>query len=134
MLAQNFKTPADLGLIDIEFEALVKVLGMLERDELVHYPIPVKDWNIVLKPQKHRENWFHMNCWLWERDCGTIHCIGGWAEAIMGQKFQSRTPERTALFFPDEKKGYDATPSQAAIALRNYLTFGEPRWSEAIAE
>ena len=33
MLAQNFKTPADLEITDIVFEALVKVLGMLERQE-----------------------------------------------------------------------------------------------------
>lgn len=31
MLAQNFKTPADLDLSDKEFASLVKVLGMLER-------------------------------------------------------------------------------------------------------
>lgn len=34
MLAQNFKTPADLDLPNPEFEALVKVLGMLERGEI----------------------------------------------------------------------------------------------------
>ena len=28
---------------------------------------------------------------------------------------------------------YLATTSQAAIALRNFLTHGEPRWEEAIA-
>ena len=28
---------------------------------------------------------------------------------------------------------YVATPSQAAIALRNFLTHGEPRWAEALA-
>jgi hypothetical protein len=28
---------------------------------------------------------------------------------------------------------YGATTSQAAIALRNFLTQGEPRWAEALA-
>jgi hypothetical protein len=31
MLAQNFKTAADLGIKDIDLDALIKVLGMLER-------------------------------------------------------------------------------------------------------
>lgn len=34
MLAQNFKTPADLKIDDDDFEALVKVLGMFERAEV----------------------------------------------------------------------------------------------------
>ena len=137
MLAQNFKTPADLGLIDAEFEALLKVLGMLEREELIHLPVKVKDWHSDNLPKKHRDNWFHMNCWIWKADCGTVRCMGGWAEAIMGQAFHNKTPEREALFFPGrirEKNAYDATPGQAAIALRNYLTFGQARWSEALAE
>jgi hypothetical protein len=34
MLAQNFKTAAELDLSDAEIKALVKVLGILERGEL----------------------------------------------------------------------------------------------------
>lgn len=40
MLAQNFKTAADLDLADAEFEALVKVLGMLERGEIKQPLLP----------------------------------------------------------------------------------------------
>ena len=29
--------------------------------------------------------------------------------------------------------GGEITPAQAAIALRNFLTHGEPRWAEAMA-
>ena len=29
--------------------------------------------------------------------------------------------------------GGEITPAQAAIALRNLLTYGEPRWTEAMA-
>lgn len=39
MLAQNFKTPADLGITDVEFDALYKVLGILERSEVPHVPV-----------------------------------------------------------------------------------------------
>jgi hypothetical protein len=34
MLANNFMTPSALGLSDVEFESLVKVLGMLERGDI----------------------------------------------------------------------------------------------------
>jgi hypothetical protein len=29
--------------------------------------------------------------------------------------------------------GGEITPAQAAVALRNYLTHGDPRWDEAMA-
>jgi hypothetical protein len=34
MLANSFMTPSALGISDVEFDALVKVLGMLERSEI----------------------------------------------------------------------------------------------------
>ncbi len=129
MLAQNFKTAADLGISDKEFEALRKVLGMFERGEITPEHFDMGNWK-----------------------CGTTYCIGGWAEKIAGESCQSfdkisrtfsvreRHPELVGLdrlFFPKARYGdggaYDATPEQGAFALRNYLTHGEPRWAEALA-
>lgn len=139
MLAQNFKTPADLRLTDMEFESLVKVLGMLERGELRHDP------KRMLTGER-----FNMGVWRWNDGCGSIACICGWAYFISKgaafpelQYFSSR-PERNEpledLFVPVKhpdagvanKRMLQITTAQAAIALRNYLTHGEARWDEAL--
>ena len=126
MLAQNFKTPADLKITDAEFDALAKVLGMLERGD-------IKDYE------------FGMAAWYKTTACGTVHCIGGWARTILGAHAFNYTAPWTKdplsrLFYPKAHyvagrlvNAYDATRDQAAIALRNYLTHGEPRWEEALA-
>ena len=36
MLAQNFKTADELGLEPDHYEALIKLLGMFERNEIEH--------------------------------------------------------------------------------------------------
>ncbi len=128
MLAQNFKTAKELDLADVEFEALVKVLGMLERDEIA------------------REE-FHMG--HFRHECRTPACICGWAHHISAGK---AFPELTCSLGPmilyrrfssalvdlfrltaARGSGGEITPPQAAIALRNYLTHGEARWTEAMA-
>ena len=132
MFAQNFKTPADLGINDAEFEALLKVLGMLERGDLKHQP----DDNLPIMP-----NGFSMNTWLMESRCGTLGCIKGWARVVSRdyELFADYTRNDTVygLFTVDhlhEKPWSEISTEEAAIALRNYLTSGEPRWAEALAE
>lgn len=142
MLAQNFKTPADLGIQDKWFEALLKLLGMLERGELRHTS------TVKLKPLcddrvRPEVGLFNMNRWSVAFECGTVCCLGGTAEAIGGFRF-GRMPEKLVhLFHPGQEShkvlhragGYETiTMEQAAIALRNYLSSGEPRWEEALAE
>lgn len=127
MLAQNFKTAKELGLADAEVEALITVLGMLERGDIARAE-------------------FHMG--HFRHECRTPACICGWAHHISGgQAF----PELTVHLGPillyrrfsksivelfrltaARGSGGDITPAQAAIALRNYLTHGEPRWAEAV--
>jgi hypothetical protein len=137
MLAQNFKTAADLGISDAELDALIKVLGMLERGEIT-------------------ENHFHMaRFWM---ECGTVGCLCGWANQISGgaafPELNASTTE-ISLFFrmPDaaralftmgmgsdspERTGLNvfvqrrARPHHAATALRSYLTTGEANWAEAL--
>lgn len=73
MLAQNFKTTADLGITDAEIEALIKVLGMLERGELKR-----------AKTTKEKgTNLFHMGEWGY--GCGTPACIGGYVALLTCQ-------------------------------------------------
>jgi hypothetical protein len=140
MLAQNFKSAAELDLSDVELQSLIKVLGMLEREELVHADAP---W----AAQPRQPNEFNMAATL-DNACGTIGCIAGWAYHISGG---SAFPEivkgeiedwdlrsnRTlnSLFGIGRACGYLSaiTPSQAAIALRSFLTTGDPRWDLAVA-
>src|SRR5215813_1438675 len=120
MLAQNFKTAVELGLDDAEFSSLVRVLGMLERKEI---PASLFKMDEVGEPE-----------------CGTPGCIMGWAISVgftrnsLGEIEFGEPVER--LFLPgmdDHFQAYAATTSQAATALRNFLTTGEPRWEEAMS-
>lgn len=141
MLANNFMTPSALAISDAEFDALVKVLGMLERGE-----IPNDQFN--MRRVQH--------------PCRTPACLCGWANHVSaGRAFpleaQSRPSLFPSLFTKTTTYGprwkelprpvlqlfgyggrptdpvYAASPSQAAIALRNFLSRGEPRWDEALA-
>ena len=125
MLAQNFKAPSDLGVTDIEFESLVKVLGMLERAEI--------------------DKEFNMKLWLIERgvDCGTSACIAGWAYLVSGRKaFADIVKDNQwrddsslwELLHPDIRIANAANRQSGAIALRNFLTFGHAQWADAIAQ
>ena len=136
MLASNFMPPSALGLSDVEFESLVKLLGMLERSE-------VPDDQFTMRRVQH--------------PCRTPACLCGWANHISGGRafpleakpgatvFSSTTyaprwremPRRLQDLFAYGGRATDpvylASPAQAAMALRNFLTEGEPRWAEALA-
>lgn len=130
MLANYYKTPADLQITDAEFEALVKVLGMLERGELVHAtPKPCAG---VGPLTGHFNMAFHNTI----TECGTVCCIAGTASLLIGIPLNhNRTKELRELCYPDSVRDWlGITPAQAAIALRNYLTTGQPSWAEALEE
>jgi len=128
MLAQNFKTAKELGLADVEVDALAQVLGMLERGE-------------IARDQFHMGHFRHQ--------CRTPACICGWAHHISGGRafpelsspygpiilFRRLSNSVIGLFRLTAARGSggDITPAQAAIALRNFLTHGEPRWAETVA-
>jgi hypothetical protein len=135
MLANNFMPPSALGLSDVEFESLVKLLGMLERGE-------VPDDQFTMRRVQH--------------PCRTPACLCGCANHLSGgrafpleekpgatifsgttyaPRWREMAPRLQSLFAYGGRATdpvYAATPSQAAIALRNFLTEGEPRWAEAL--
>ena len=138
MLANSFMAPTALGISDVEFDALVKVLGMLERGE-------IPDDQFTMRRVQH--------------PCQTPACLCGWANHVSaGRAFPLDEHSRRTLFmrttthrprwneFPRRVLDlfgyggratdpvYAATPSQAAIALRSFLTHGEARWAEALAD
>lgn len=131
MLMQNFKTAADLGITEPEHRAFLQVLGMLERGELV-------DVHFF----DECENGFNMS--VSGRGCGTPACIGGWAAFLMDID-QSSYLDRYDLAHKHKNEGLHelfwnndavdnwARVSQAATALRSYLTTGDARWDLAVA-
>jgi len=131
MLAQNLKTPADLGMDKKFHSTLVQILGMLERGELVHAraldPIP---------------NGFNMTQIRNESECGTVLCIAGWVNKLAHDAKAPGNPNSQhdlaygRLIMPPgwSGSGHEITCDQGAIALRNYLTSGEARWEEVLAE
>lgn len=142
MLAQNFMTAADLGISDDELSALIKVLGMLERGELKYADASIY---VGVDGLPRIPDGFNMNIWASKEECGTVCCIGGTVDCLMGRRvdigigftaedlLQAGKPGLDDLFYPDILDRNAITPSQAASALRNFLTTGEARWSEAMA-
>lgn len=148
MLAQNFKTATDLGITEVDYAALIQVLGMMERGELVD------DVRTFDDEEDPTSQWFDMATVLKEdRDCGTSGCICGWAYVISGRSAFSKfidayqsygqtcriiramPPDLVELFgfdlHPDEL--VNRTQAKSAIALRSYLTTGQANWAEALA-
>lgn len=108
-------------------EALALVADKLERGELRHKR---------LVNGGERGEWFNMGHWDTETEnCGTVCCIGGWAERLSGIDLLGgiRSDELEELFFPwiDVPLLIDITPEQAARAIRNYLRTGRANWKEA---
>lgn len=83
---------------------------------------------------------FNMNQSISE--CGTFACIGGHMAQIMGmteyediQPFVSDHKELHELFYPDfdgDMDWDDITPTQAVMAIDNFLNTGDPAWNEVI--
>jgi hypothetical protein len=126
MLAQNFMKAVDLGISSDDVEALVAVLGMLERGEVTHHP-----------SETECRDGFNMKHY---GHCGTTQCIAGLADRLYGvglccRHLNSLPGPLDDLFCGPQfgKHNEDITVEQAATALRNYLTHGEPRWDEALA-
>lgn len=144
MLAQNFKTAADLSLTEREHSALIGVLGMLERDEVRHVPVK-RTFKSRLAPRE-KTYLFNMEHFYTKSDCGTAACIAGAADLFFGSAFIvhagfgaglrfALSRQARELFAPraiSEDDWSQITTAQAAAALRSYLTTGEANWAEAL--
>jgi len=133
MLARSFLSAEDLGIRQDQRDALIKVLHMLERGELVH-TVFSRVHHTIFARETHRG--FNMTLWVEKHRCGTIACIGGWAELVANDSnlFDVVVNKLDELFSPpeDEVTNYaSVTVEQASRALSSYLTTGDPRWSEA---
>lgn len=142
MLAQNFKSAADLQLTEEQRTALVKVLVLLETDKLrLTQKSQILCYGMRSDDERAKfSGFFNMDCWCgiaW--DCGTVACIGGTAELIAGGPiFNCGSIESdlmlNSLFYPKNlrKRYRDITVEEASAALRSYLTTGDPNWKEVV--
>lgn len=118
MLAQNFKTAADLRISEAEHGALVTVLGLLEREE-----IPAEKFTMRT---------------IGAPECGCAGCILGWtgvvSMAVTERLYRSAGRGNRPLdrLFYDPAAMDVRDPALAAVALRSYLTTGEANWAEAV--
>jgi hypothetical protein len=136
MLAQNFMTAEVLGIKPEWRDALITVLGMMERGELVY----VTRDELARMPTTDTADFtghFSMQHWNWPKTCGSVCCIGGTAEWIGGVWFDDVRCRNSGEHITLGELFYDypgdPTIEQAARALRNYLTLGDPRWAEAMS-
>lgn len=152
MLAQNFKSAEELGLTETNWKALIGVLGMLERGELVHGELNLKktrDWNMRRSKDRLGKVSFNMQAtYATSEDCGTVCCIAGAAEHFFGAtflncdgglepNFRFYFSSIEKLFLPMFLEGKHSdwakiTTDQADTAIRNYLSTGEAQWEEVV--
>lgn len=131
MLAQNFKTAAELDITEKQKRALMKVLVLLETGKMEHVP----NYKPVMgKPDDKFTGHFNMMVWGENCECGTVRCIGGTAEIVGDVDFsgvigQCTSPLYRLFFPPGHISTWDKyTDQHAARALRNFLTTGEAQW------
>jgi hypothetical protein len=128
MLARSFLSARDLGISEVEREALVATLFAFERGEIETFTM------------RH-----------FKEECGTPACICGWANhfsdgrafaevstmsgMLAAKRLHARLPKELQYLFDIQglPQRTGATRAQAAAALANYLTLGEPRWDEVTA-
>jgi hypothetical protein len=125
MLARSFLSATDLGIAEIEHDALIATLFAFERGEVENFTM------------RH-----------FRGACGTPACICGWANyfsdgrafaevtsmsgTLAVKRLHGRLPKQLQYLFDIQglPQQAGATQAQAAAAISNYLTFGEPRWDE----
>lgn len=139
MLASSFLSADQLGLSTKQHNALTSVLGMLERGELQHIPP-----NLDPDGADYVGVGFNMATF----SCGSVHCIGGWADRTYGTDFASwsllwcsnQGPQYLALYsllygdISSDVELEDISVAEAAEALRNYLTTGSAQWVQVLGE
>jgi hypothetical protein len=149
MLAQSFKSAAELKISEKQFAALQKVLVLFETEQINYGKIP-RTYSYINGNYTHTytaecevpaTKTFKFNLAAWivkDKSCGTVACIGGAASMVGNVSFVGWSDHSglSRLFNPAsiEGKFKKVSVTQAARALRNYLTTGYPRWREVMKE
>lgn len=142
----TFLKAKQLNISNRQYNALIGVIALLKSGKLTYkenynVDVTVKGFNLGY--------WFQHT----DSDCGSIGCIGGWAEWVdarerkvrwewhglfpmeMFNKYCDEFHEGlNSLMYPDIAEYDEVTPQQAAKAVQNYLTTGYPDWEEIIGK
>ena len=134
MLAQNFKTAAELGLDQPSYDAHFKVLHALERGEMIHTKLE-RDYRGRYSIDLPVPNGFNMGPREFVRENGTCRCILGWADMYREDNKKTSTvgftEAQSAAYarLINPTSANDRTVDEAAHALRTYLVTGEAEWA-----
>lgn len=137
----EYRTAEQLTITEEQRNALIKTLKYLQAGKMKHTDGNLIDafnenyqYNRKQQPKK-----FNLAVWmgtdLADHSCGTVCCIGGTAEALVGDKVfynWMNNPKLSALFDPRNVTMHKVKPEQAAVALHNFLATGFPHWRDAI--
>lgn len=148
----------DLGLSYPEYESLVRVRDML-RSGMIKEALDFRSRSDGYLPAGLN---FNMDYTARRGDCGSVCCIGGWVYALTyGEEYKDKDGNVLykyddhvadefvfgasgglyALFYPNEDHTRPdgtywsyrrITAQQAAQAIDNYLTTGQPRWGDIL--
>jgi len=129
MLARNEgKTAQELGITDIEREALVMVMNMLRTGEI--------KFGALSNPGPGKR--INMATWRMTDECGTVACVGGWCQLLTSGKAFAHTYGGTMvhvgdyqlqrLFFPPRPKHQKA--NAIANAIESFLMTGQTKWEK----
>lgn len=127
-MAKKYKTHNELKITFAEYSALFGVQAMLKAGVLKH---TANAFNVV--PGKHL---FNMAQWRKEAHCGSVQCIGGSMEAMLGRGVIS-TRGLSDLFNVHSatisgSAMYRITPAHAVKAIENYLRTGKAHWNKVL--
>jgi len=140
MLAPTFMRADQLQIHKDERDATIRVLGLLERKELVHVPSEWHYRNITAKKG------FNMKRLGLRKplDRCEVGCIGYWVGREMGLTgasaalfVQSTSPSYSPMPHPFYDLFYGVTSNSvtvaaAADATRNFLTLGQSCWPDVL--
>lgn len=144
MLARDFLSAKSLGISEIDRQAAIEVLDMLESGELDFVALEQEDLLSARAfsrrtPSLCKPHAGGLNMGVWgDRDCASgqfAGCAGGWMERVKGRPLSERCKVRfDDLFFPWEHHpglrcfGSRLMPERVAWALRSKLQTGHADW------
>ena len=115
--------------------ALIALQGMMERGELVHAE-PPSDCPFDPAPALDgtAPRLFNMASWRTPTPCGTVCCIAGSLEMLLGRRLHVDNNVGAHDLFYMYRCGTpmrDVTVAQAARAIRNFVECGDANWNDA---
>jgi len=140
MLARTFLTAKKLKISEIERQAALKLLDMLERGKIKYAKVTR---GFVWKPDRSGPSYasvevilphgggLNMACWGEVRAGPFCGCLGGWIERIKGREISERCFNSFEdLFEPEDFDIHPEryTPEVCARALHAKLTTGKAQW------